>query len=102
MQRRGRMNSALRTPQLFVAANSFAPHVPTPRPGRMNSALQERLHPTQTCRGAGERSVFAADPAAVAQFIEQREEVAVVDLAVVGLVPPRHARDLDMADVRQP
>ena len=51
------------------------------------------------CRqGRRDGSVFAADPAAVAERVDQVEQVAVVDFADIGLVALGHAGDLQVAD----
>src|SRR5436190_24031557 len=54
--------------------------------------------PTEPRRGAGLRPVLASDPAVVAQCVDDVEQVVVVQLAEVGLMPLGHAGDLQVAD----
>ena len=48
------------------------------------------------------RPVLAAHPSVVAELVDAPQQPRVVDLADVGLVPPGHAGDLNVADMRQP
>src|SRR5215472_18112371 len=57
--------------------------------------------PAQAVFGSRARAVLAADPFAVAEAVERREDFGIVHLALVGLAPRRHGRDLHMADERQ-
>src|SRR5262249_55773299 len=57
--------------------------------------------PAQALFGSCARAVFAPDPFAVAETIERGEDLGIVHLALVGLAPRRHRRDLHMADERQ-
>src|SRR5258708_20686242 len=59
-----------------------------------------RREPSQAVGGARARPVFAADPAAITQGIDEIEQVRIVHFARIRLVPVRHARNLDMADTR--
>src|SRR5258706_13349206 len=52
--------------------------------------------PAEAGEGVALWPVFAADPALVADLVEQIEQIGVMDLADIGLVPPRIAGDLDM------
>src|SRR5262249_16974756 len=56
------------------------------------------VRPAQAVFGPCARAVFATDPFAVAEAIERREDFGIVHLALVGLAPRRHGRDLHMAD----
>ena len=49
-----------------------------------------------------ERTIFAADPAVVAELVKQREDLVVVDLAAIRFVASRHSGDLHVSDVLQP
>ena len=75
---------------------------------RKDSALHTRRAPIEVvepCKPGARalrRPIFAADPAIVSELVEQREQIEEIDLADIRLVPPGHARDLDMADLRQP
>src|SRR5690606_39618422 len=62
------------------------------------AGLAPAVQPAQARAGVAVRPVLAAHPAVVAERIEQREQVGVMELAPVGLLPIRHARDLHMAD----
>src|SRR5258708_13671978 len=50
--------------------------------------------PAEAGEGVALRPVFAADPALVADLVEQIEQIGVMDFADIGLVPPRIAGDL--------
>src|SRR5512146_289325 len=65
----------------------------------MASPSGQRLPPSQPLLGPAARPVFAADPSGIAEFVEQAEQVAVIDLAVVGFMALGHRGDLDMTDV---
>ncbi|ABA53116.1 hypothetical protein BURPS1710b_A0443 [Burkholderia pseudomallei 1710b] len=67
---------------------------------RENVGLQIRCEPAEALGGAGLRPILAADPAVVAEHVDQLEQVRIVDFADVRLVTLRHARDLDVADAR--
>src|SRR5262249_35207909 len=54
--------------------------------------------PAQAVLGLTAGTIFAADPVAVSELLERREDRRVIDLALVGLVARRHRRDLDMPD----
>src|ERR1700722_10916244 len=54
--------------------------------------------PAQARRRRGRRFVFAADRAAITEFIDTAEEKRVVDLAGPGLVATGIVGELDMAD----
>ena len=62
--------------------------------------LQIRFDPAEPVGRRGFRPVFTADPALVAERIDQVEQVRIIQLADVRFMPLRHARDLDMADAR--
>ena len=59
------------------------------------------LHPTEAGLGQTPRLVLGADPAVIAEAVEMRENMGIVDLALVRLGTARHGGDLDMADDRQ-
>src|SRR3954468_17576659 len=69
------------------------PHPPvmTMRIGSPNAVA---LRPPQAAHGISLRPVFAPDPALVADLVEQVEQVGVVELADIRLVPPGGAGDL--------
>src|ERR1700678_4385332 len=75
-------NRRLRTP-LFARRDPVGP-----RPG-------------QPLLRAGAGAVFATHKTRVAQPVDDRENLGVIDLALVRLLPRRHGRDLDMTDERQ-
>src|SRR4029077_16195851 len=52
--------------------------------------------PAEARLGLAFRTVFAADPARVTELVEQIEQVRVVDLADIRLVPAGIAGDLHM------
>src|SRR5439155_1344419 len=54
------------------------------------------LGPTEASEGVSLRPVLAADPALVADLVEQVEQIGVMDLADIRLVPPGIAGDLHM------
>src|SRR5271166_4022314 len=54
--------------------------------------------PAEARRRRGRGLVFAADPAAVAQFIDAAEKERVIDLAGPGFVAPGIVGELDVAD----
>src|SRR5258706_6654973 len=60
----------------------------------MPSSLQVFLHPRQAVRGLPRWNVFRADPALVAQPVDQAEQGRKVDLARSGLMPFRNIGDL--------
>src|SRR5579872_3481679 len=72
------------------------------RLGRRGPPIEQPIKPRESRGGAVRRTVLAADKAVVLQIVERLEDVAVVDFADVRLVPVRHARDLHVADMRQP
>jgi hypothetical protein len=47
-----------------------------------------RTSPDQTLDGTPARMIFAANPAGIAQFVDEVEEIRVVDLTHVWLVRP--------------
>src|SRR5207245_6191966 len=55
-----------------------------------------RLRPNEPGDRVDLRPVLAADPAGKARLVEQVEQIGVMDLADIGLVPSRIAGDLDM------
>src|SRR5439155_5772541 len=60
-----------------------------------------RTRPAQAVLGTRARSVFAADPFAVADAIERREDLRIVHLAFVGLAARGNTGDLHMPDNRK-
>src|ERR1700730_13049759 len=62
----------------------------------MPSADPVALRPAKPGDRVAAGPVLAADPALVADLVEQVEEVRVIDLADIRLVPARRAGDLDM------
>src|SRR5437762_105491 len=54
------------------------------------------FRPAEAGEGVALWPVLAADPALVADFVEQIEQIGVVDLADIGLVASRIAGDLDV------
>src|SRR5579872_2333202 len=54
--------------------------------------------PAEARDRAGLGAVLATDPTGVAGLVQQVQEIGVVDLAYVGLVPVWHARDLDVGE----
>src|SRR6266851_4921400 len=58
------------------------------------------LRPTEPGERCALRTVLAADPAGIAELVQKIVEEGVVDLADIGLVAPRRAGDLDVADAR--
>src|SRR5215831_843297 len=62
---------------------------------------REALAPAKAGFGVGERLVFAADPAFVADLVEVSEQERPVDLAGARFVAPRIVGELDMSDTRQ-
>ena len=72
--------------------------MPSARHGKLPALPPQ---PPQPRLGRRQRFVFAADPAGVAQAVEQVKEVGVVDFAGAWLVAAWVVGDLDVADVRQ-
>src|SRR5207248_9954044 len=66
------------------------------------SSIKQLIEPGEAGRRAARRPIFAADPAVVLEIVEQSKQIFVVHFADVGLVPPRHAGNLNMPDVRKP
>src|SRR5476651_2474353 len=64
-------------------------------------AGSQRCAPAQASGRRLQRRIFAADPAVVADVVEQPEQVAVVDLAGARLVAARRVGQLDVFDQRQ-
>src|ERR1700724_1206906 len=54
------------------------------------------LRPAEAGSRIAHRSVLAADPALIADLVEEVEQVGVMDLADIRLVPSGIAGDLDM------
>src|SRR5471032_1985048 len=83
---------------------SRCPRKPAPPVMRMfifpSRTLQIRFDPAEPVGRPGFRPVFTADPALVAERIDQIEQVRIIQLADVRFMPLRHARDLDMTDAR--
>lgn len=59
------------------------------------------FEPRKTGFGAGQRLVFAADPALIANTVKVLEQEAIIDLAGAGFVAPRVVGQLDVVDLRQ-
>src|SRR5258708_13202218 len=55
--------------------------------------------PTEPGRGSCLRAVLATDPTAIAELVDEPEQIGIVDLADRGLVALRHAGDLHMPDI---
>lgn len=64
-------------------------------PPRTESTRQ----PSESVFGAPARTVLTADPARVAQPVEELEHLRISDLAAVRLMPRRNSGDLHMADL---
>src|SRR5437868_9008481 len=64
--------------------------------------IEQFIKPRETRRRAMRRPIFTTDPAVVSQIVEQPKQILVIDFADIGLVPARHACNLDVPDVRQP
>src|SRR5882762_8627508 len=60
------------------------------------SSLQVFLHPRQAVCGLPRWNVFRADPALVAEPVDQIEQRREIDLSGSGLVPVGNIGDLDM------
>src|SRR5207302_3436615 len=65
-------------------------------PSLCRSADAVFLRPAEAGEGVALWPVLAADPALVADLVEQIEQIRVMDLADIRLVPSRIAGDLDM------
>src|SRR5450759_446734 len=65
---------------------------------RSQPAAQPIPQPSEPGAGPAFGPVLATDPAAIAEFVHESEQVGIVDLANVGLMALGHARDLDIAD----
>src|ERR1700730_14089802 len=62
--------------------------------------LQIRFDPAESVGCRCFRPVFAADPALVAERIDEVEQIRIIQFAQVRFMPLRHTCDLDMADAR--
>src|SRR5712691_4257382 len=72
--------------------------------GRQSSAFRHNpicARPAQAVLGLCARPIFAADPAAVAGAVEGREDLGIIDLALVRLVARGHRGDLHVRDMGQ-
>src|SRR6185437_9958701 len=58
------------------------------------------LRPAEAGDGPRLRPILAADPALVAELVQEVVKEGIVDLADIGLVAPRRAGDLHMTDAR--
>src|ERR1700674_3349817 len=65
---------------------------------RIAGAKTEGAAPAKPLLGAPPRPVFAADIARIGGAVQHVEDGGIIDLALVGLRPRRHRRDLDMTD----
>ena len=71
-----------------------------PRSTRLAAGFAKGRDPGQACFDGCQRPIFAADPALVAEPIDQRQQERVVDFARARLMPARIVGDLDMGDLR--
>lgn len=60
-----------------------------------------RAGPAKTILGSAARAIFGADPTAITEAIEHGKYLRVVHFALIGLLPRRHGRHLNMSDERQ-
>src|SRR5258708_5496145 len=67
---------------------------------RIAGAKTEAAAPAEPLRGAAPGPVFAADIARIGGAVQHGEDGGIIDLALVGLRPRWHRRDLDMTDDR--
>src|SRR5690349_14593870 len=65
--------------------------------GNLTRADPVECRPSQAIQGSTLRAVLTSDPAVVAKFIEELEQVRIVDLTHAGFVPSRHAGDLQVS-----
>jgi hypothetical protein len=54
--------------------------------------------PAEPSAGIADRAIFAADPALIAQAVDQGEQEGIIDLSQVRFVSARIAGDLDVTD----
>src|SRR5471032_633399 len=94
----------IRLPRSRRRRASRCPRKPAPPVMRMfilpSHTLQIKFKPAEAVRRCGFRPVFTANPAVVAERIDQVEQVWIIQFAHVRFMPVRHTRDLDMADAR--
>jgi hypothetical protein len=81
-------------------AGSAAAIAASNRRRRMSRGVISAASRAQAGLGRRQRLVFAADPAVVAQPVEQLEQEGIIDFAGARLMPAGVVGDLDMADPR--
>ena len=59
------------------------------------------LRPAKTCESSAARPILAGDPTRIAQLVDEREQIGVVDFADIWFVSARVAGDLEVADVSE-
>src|SRR5436190_16604917 len=93
--------SSLTGPSAEPSASNFSasrlprkPHPPVITMRIAGSPDAVFFRPAEAGESVAPRPVFAADPALVADLVEQVEQIGVMDLADIGFVAPRIAGDL--------